>query len=100
MALMASIYEYNMLLIYVFDLHNFLHSRHVGNILSGASYGVVYIFFNPGFAIKNKCLGKNNFYPMKIVDTWNNLPANVAEAPTIGSFKRRLTKYRRSLVIS
>ena len=41
-----------------------------------------------------------NFYPMKIVDTWNNLPANVAEAPTIGSFKRRLTKYRRSLVIS
>ena len=43
---------------------------------------------------------RKNFYPMKIVDTWNNLPASVAEAPTIGSFKRRLKKYRRSLVIS
>ena len=26
---------------------------------------------------------KKNFYSMKIVDTWNNLPASVAEAPTI-----------------
>ena len=43
---------------------------------------------------------KKNLYPMKIVDTWNNLPASVAEAPTIGIFKRRLHKYRRSLVIS
>ena len=42
-------------------------------------------------------LQNKNFYPMKIADTWNNLPANAAEAPTIGSFKRRLTKYRRSL---
>ena len=36
---------------------------------------------------------KKNFYPMKIVDTWNNLPASVAEAPTIGSFKMRLKKH-------
>ena len=43
---------------------------------------------------------KKIFYPMKIVNTWNNLPASVAEAPTIGSFKRRLKKHRRSLVIS
>ena len=35
---------------------------------------------------------KKNFYPMKIVDTWNNLPANVAEATTIdGSTARRCT---------
>ena len=43
---------------------------------------------------------KKIFYPMKIVNTWNNLPASVAEAPTIGSFKRRLKKHRRSLLIS
>ena len=43
---------------------------------------------------------KKIFYPMKIVNTWNNLPASVAEAPTIRSFKGRLKKYRRSLVIS
>ena len=43
---------------------------------------------------------KKKFYPMKIVDTCIKLPASVAEAPTIGSFKRRLKKHRRSLVIS
>ena len=43
---------------------------------------------------------KKNFFPVKIVGKWNDLPANVVEAATIGSFKRRLMNHRRSLVTS
>ena len=41
---------------------------------------------------------KKYFFPVNIVDKWNDLPVNVVEAATIGSFKRRLMNYRRSLV--
>ena len=41
---------------------------------------------------------KKNFFPWKIVGQWNDLPANVVEAATSGSFKRRLMNHRRSLV--
>ena len=41
-------------------------------------------------------LGRKNFFPMKIVGSWNCQPANVVDAATIGSFKRRLVKQRRS----
>ena len=53
-----------------------------------------------GTWLKARLDPKKIFYPMKIVNTRNYLPASVAEAPTIGSFKRRLKKHRRSLVIS
>ena len=53
-----------------------------------------------GTWLKARLDPKKSFYPMKIVNTWNYLPASVAEAHTIGSFKRRLKKHRRSLVIS
>ena len=53
-----------------------------------------------GTWLKARLDPKKIFYPMKIVNAWNYLPASVAEAPTIGSFKRRLKKHRRSLVIS
>ena len=43
---------------------------------------------------------KKNLFPVKIVGKWNDLPANVVEAATIGSFKRRLMNHRRSLVTS
>ena len=43
---------------------------------------------------------KKNFFPVKIVGKWNDLPANVVEAATIGSFKRRLMNHRPSLVTS
>ena len=42
----------------------------------------------------------NNFFPVKIVGKWNDLPTKVVEAATIGSFKRRLMNHRRSLVTS
>ena len=38
--------------------------------------------------------------PVKIIGKLNDLPANVVEAATIGSFKRRLMNHRRSLVTS
>ena len=41
-----------------------------------------------------------NVFPVKIVGKWNDLPANVVEAATIGSFKRRLMNHRHSLVTS
>ena len=43
---------------------------------------------------------KKNFFPVKIVGQWNDLPASVVEAATIRSFKRRLLNHRRSLVTS
>ena len=43
---------------------------------------------------------KKNFFPVNIVGKWNDLPANVVEAATIGSFKRILMNHRRSLVNS
>ena len=43
---------------------------------------------------------KKNFFPVKIVGKGNDLPANLVEAATIGSFKRRLMNLRRSLVTS
>ena len=43
---------------------------------------------------------KMNFFPVQIVGKGNDLPANVLEAATIGSFKRRLMNHRRSLVTS
>ena len=43
---------------------------------------------------------RKNFFPVKIVGKWNDLPANVVEAATIGSFKRRLMNHQRSIVTS
>ena len=43
---------------------------------------------------------KKNLFPVKIVGKLNDLPANVVEAATIDSFKRRLMNHRRSLVTS
>ena len=40
---------------------------------------------------------KKNFFPVRIVGKWNDLPANVVEAATIGSFKGRLMNHRRCL---
>jgi len=41
---------------------------------------------------------KKNFFPVKIVNTWNRLPADVVEAPSIGCFKKRLDEHRSSSV--
>ena len=33
---------------------------------------------------------RKNFFSLRIVDTWNKLPAGVAEAPSLQAFKNRL----------
>ena len=35
---------------------------------------------------------RKNFFSVRIVNEWNNLPANVAEAPTLNTFKARLDR--------
>ena len=34
-----------------------------------------------------------NSFSIRVIKTWNNLPREVAEAPSINSFKNRLDKY-------
>ena len=36
---------------------------------------------------------RQNFFAVRVENQWNNLPANVAEAPSINTFKERLDKY-------
>ena len=36
---------------------------------------------------------RKHSFTHRVIDTWNNLPSKVVEAPSISSFKRRLDKY-------
>ena len=36
---------------------------------------------------------RQNFFAVRIVNEWNSLPADIAEAPSLNSFKARLDKY-------
>ena len=40
---------------------------------------------------------QNNSFYYRIADTWNNLPSDVVEAPTIDTFKNRLDKFWKDL---
>ena len=43
--------------------------------------------------VKKRCnldIRKKNFFSLRVVDTWNKLPARVAEAPSLQAFKNRL----------
>ena len=42
------------------------------------------------FAYKNV---RHNFFTVRVVETWNSLPSNVVEAPSVNTFKDRLDKY-------
>lgn len=45
-----------------------------------------------------KDLGKF-FFTRRVVDTWNNLPASIVEAPSVNSFKNRIDTHWKSLDI-
>ena len=36
---------------------------------------------------------RKNFFSLRVVDQWNNLPADVINSPTLNTFKRRLDKF-------
>ena len=42
------------------------------------------------FASKNV---RHNFFTIRIVETWNSLPCDVVDAPTVNTFKNRLDKF-------
>jgi hypothetical protein len=37
--------------------------------------------------------GRHNVFSQRVVNTWNNLPASVAEANTVNIFKSRIDSY-------
>ena len=41
---------------------------------------------------------RKHFFSQRIIDTWNNLPQNVVDAPSINSFKDRLDKLWNDMV--
>jgi hypothetical protein len=43
---------------------------------------------------------RQHFFSQRVIDRWNNLPAEIAEAPTMNSFKNRLDTAMRSYMYS
>ena len=45
--------------------------------------------------VKQSCrlIVRQNFLAVRIVNEWNSQPADIAEAPSLNSFKARLDKY-------
>ena len=42
------------------------------------------------FACKNV---RQNYFTIRVVETWNSLPSNVVEVPSVNTFKNRLDKF-------
>ena len=42
---------------------------------------------------------RKNSFTYRVVDTWNNLPANIVSAPNISTFERRLDNFWTNLPI-
>ena len=39
---------------------------------------------------------RKNFYTVRAVDQWNNLPNNIKEAPSVNHFKKAYDIYRKT----
>jgi len=59
-------------------------------------------FADPGYNIRGHCIQlykpdlrlsiRKHFCSQRVIDTWNDLPQNVVDAPSVNSFKNRLDK--------
>ena len=77
------------------DTYKYTHSKYIVNEDLLVRKEDSFALGHP-LKLQTRCRGsatRFNFYSFRIVDSWNSLPEDIINAPTLDTFKARLDKY-------